>query len=216
MRFHLSSPTDTIICPFSKCQHNSIVFDNAYTYSVHVCRIHSTDKGTVSKQNKESKIVNSEYARELCPYDYQNFIKIILFQDAFEVCNCIGATKNKFIIIAVYMIILNIPPHLRSKIDNIKLVILCFDKYIASVGWEKLLKKLVADLQELEKNGIAIFVDGRTTTFYGTFIAILGDSLGSHQIGGYTENFIKSNNCFRYCEISRDDFLNNFFRVREW
>ena len=114
------------------------------------------------------------------------------------------------------MIILNIPPHLRSKIDNIKLVILCFDKHIASFGWEKLLKKLVADLQELETNGITIFVDGQTTTFYGTLIAILGDSLGSHQIGGYTENFSKSNNFCRYCEISRDDFLNNFFRVREW
>ena len=47
-------------------------------------------------------------------------------------------------------------------------------------------------------------------------IATLGDSLGSHQIGGYTKNFSESNNFCRYCEISRDDFLNNFFRVREW
>ena len=62
MRFHLSSPTDTIICPFSKCQHKCIVFHNANTYSVHVFRIHSTDESTVSKQNKESEIVNSEYA----------------------------------------------------------------------------------------------------------------------------------------------------------
>ena len=105
---------------------------------------------------------------------------------------------------------------MRSKIDNIKLVILCFDKYIPSFGWEKLLQKLVADLQELETNGLTISVDGQTTTFYGTLIAMLGDSLSSHQIGGYTENFSKSNHFCRYCKIIRDDFLNDFFGVRVW
>ena len=59
MKLHLSSSAHIIIYPFSKCKHNSIVFENANTYSVHVCRIHPTDEGIVSRQNKESEILNS-------------------------------------------------------------------------------------------------------------------------------------------------------------
>ena len=58
--FHFNSSTDTITYPFSNCKHNNIIFNNANTYSVYMCRIHSTDEGTGSKQNKGSEIMNSE------------------------------------------------------------------------------------------------------------------------------------------------------------
>ena len=45
-------------------------------------------------------------------------------------------------------------------------------------------------------------VDG-TVIYRGTLVLMLGDSLGTHQIGGFTENFSKSLNFCRFCEILR-------------
>ena len=52
-------------------------------------------------------------------------IHVLLYQDAFEICNPLGASKKKCKIIALYMMLLNVPPYLRIKRDNIKLVLLC-------------------------------------------------------------------------------------------
>lgn len=43
------------------------------------------------------------------------------------------------------------------------------------------------------------------TVFLGTIIAVFGDNLGSHQIGGFTENFSSSQYFCRYCYIKRND-----------
>ena len=132
----------------------------------------------------------------------QNMIKIVLFQDAFEVCNPICAPQEVFKIVAVYILVINVPPHLRSKTENIQLVILCFDKYGTKFGWKQVLQKLVQDFEELETLEITFSIEGNYTTFLGILLVMLGDNLGSHQIGGYTENFSKSNNFCRYCEVS--------------
>lgn len=43
----------------------------------------------------------------------------------------------------------------------------------------------------------------------GSLVAIAGDNLGSHSIGGFLENFSRSTYFCRYCEVCRDDFLTN-------
>ena len=43
-------------------------------------------------------------------------------------------------------------------------------------------------------------------TLQGAVIAIVGDNLGSHSIGGFTENFSSSKNFCRYCSIDRESF----------
>jgi len=76
----------------------------------------------------------------------------------------------------------NLPAYLRSKVGHIQLVFLCYEKYITSFGWEKIIKPLINDLRNLEKNGI-ISVANEPINFIGTVVAMLGDNLGSHQIG---------------------------------
>ena len=126
----------------------------------------------------------------------------------------LGASKTKYKIIAVYVVFLNLPPHLRTKKENIQLVILCLDSYIKRFGWGQILKKCVNDLKELSTQGISVVINGDCKTFVGVLMAMLADNLGSHQIGGYVENFSKSLNFCRYCEITRQEFYDNVFRPR--
>ena len=56
-----------------------------------------------------------------------NGLKIILYQDA---------SKGNLKIVAVYLLLGNLPPHLRSNVINVQLVLLCREKYISKYDWE--------------------------------------------------------------------------------
>lgn len=57
-------------------------------------------------------------------------------------------------------------------------------------GQDKEFARLIADLKNLEDS----------------LIAVCGDNLGFHCIGGFTENFSSSKKFFRYCLIDRETF----------
>lgn len=82
----------------------------------------------------------------------------------------------------------NLPIHLRSNTDNMFLVLLCVENDLKYFGVDKVFSELLADLKSLETNGIN--VDGKTVK--GDLYCIAGDNLGSHYIGGFTENFSHS------------------------
>ena len=126
------------------------------------------------------------------------------FTDAFEVVNPLGASKKKVKIVGCYLCLGNLPPHLKSKTENLKLIFLCREKYINLYGWEVVLKKFMQDLRILESEAITISISGKDVKYYGTLVAMLGDSLGAHQIGGFIENFSTSIYLCRFCEITRE------------
>lgn len=74
--------------------------------------------------------------------------------------------------------------------------------------------RLISDLTDLEKFGIRVLINGNFKTFRFTLLDVAGDNLGSHQIGGFCENFSNSNYFCRYCEIAREDFYSNIFCIR--
>lgn len=41
-------------------------------------------------------------------------VKVMLFQDAFEVVNPLGSARSKYKLIAIYMSFGNLPPHVRT------------------------------------------------------------------------------------------------------
>ena len=63
--------------------------------------------------------------------------------------------------------------------------------------------RLVHDLSELRKEGINI---EDNTSVKGTVCAIAGDNLGSHCIGGFSENFSTTEHFCRYCRVDRKTF----------
>lgn len=129
-------------------------------------------------------------------------LNIILYQDAFEICNPLGSSKKKHKVIGMYYR-LNILS--RSNIDNIQLVLLTYDKYLKIFSQEQIFGMLVSDLMDLEKNGI-VFENNKIIPFVS---CMAGDNLGSHYIAGMTENFSSAKYFCRYCEVDRDTFDNN-------
>lgn len=71
----------------------------------------------------------------------------------------------------------NLPAYLRSKVDNIQLIMLCYEKHIMFFGWEKVMEILIHDLRSLEKEGIYISLGNKTINFVGTVVAMVGDNL---------------------------------------
>lgn len=128
-------------------------------------------------------------------------LKIILYQDAFEICNPLGSAKKKYKIIGVYMVLANLQPWLRMKIDHIQLVSLFFEKDQKNFGFNVLLKPLISDLKLLENDGIMI----QGNNIKGSLVAVVGDNLGSHQLGGFSENFRTNTFFCRYCYESDFD-----------
>lgn len=159
---------------------------------------------------EDNRIVNDIYVDYTDGLVYRNNIffnikklEIILYMDAFEVCNPLGSAKVKHKIMAVYFILGNLPPHNRSQVDNVQLIFLCKESHLKTFGYTKIFQKLISDLKCLENEGIPRDVQ---SNILGSLIAICGDNLGLHQIGGFLENFSTSQFFCRYCYITMDDF----------
>lgn len=126
-------------------------------------------------------------------------IQIIMYQDELEIVNPIGPAKKCHKILAVYMTIGNIAPHLRSHVNNIKLVALC---KVKDFNHQKVFGKIVDDLINIEERGVKI----GNELINGSLVYISGDNLGSHALGGFAENFSKVNHICRYCLMTKDEF----------
>lgn len=129
-------------------------------------------------------------------------LRLILYQDAFEVANPLGSGKKKHKILAVYMSIGDLMPYARSNIDHMQLVLLCREVDFKEFGQDKVFSRLIEDLKSLETTGI---VSSLGTLKAGVF-CFVGDNLGSHCIGGFSENFSTSHYFCRFCLIRRSSF----------
>lgn len=75
-------------------------------------------------------------------------------------------------------------------------MLLCGENDFKEFGHAEVFSELLADLKELEENGIEVSDE---TAVKGTLYSIAGDNLGSHCIGGFTETFSRSKYFCRYC-----------------
>lgn len=128
--------------------------------------------------------------------------RLILYADAFEVDNPLRSGRKKHKMHAIYYILANLETWSRSNVDQIQLVLLCRENDLKKFGIGIVYARLIADLKQLEKEGIHVDLGLLPVVVF----AICADNLGSHEIGGFTENFSKSEFFCRYCQISRETF----------
>ncbi|KAJ8043193.1 hypothetical protein HOLleu_10176 [Holothuria leucospilota] len=102
----------------------------------------------------------------------------------------------------MYITLGNLHDYNRSTVDQIQLVLLCKEKYFKYFGSEKVFKKLVEDIHELET--IGIYISPHRALLGVAFI--LGDNLNSHAIGEFEQNFSTSEYLCRYCLLQRRVF----------
>lgn len=140
-------------------------------------------------------------------------LKLMLYQDAFEVVNPLGSARKKHKLVGVYFTLADFEPFHRSSIDNMQLVLLCKETDFKYFGQDTVFSRMLSDLRQLEEHGI-VTTSGHVVR--ATLLSIVGDNLGSHCIGGYTQNFSTSKYFCRYCEVQRDqlDNVSQCFPVR--
>lgn len=132
-------------------------------------------------------------------------IELFLYQDAFEICNPLSSSKGKHKLIAFYYTLGNMFPHYRTQTDNIFLALLCKEIDVKYFGFKLVLEPFIRDLKDIEINGLKVDLFGIETIIKGTVVATLGDNLGCHQIGGFSENFSTSKYICRYCYCTKHD-----------
>lgn len=80
-------------------------------------------------------------------------------------------------------------------------MLLCKETDFKSFGQDTVFSRMLSDLRQLEEHGL---VTASGHVVHATVISIIGDNLGSHCIGGYTQNFSTSKYFCRYCQVQRD------------
>ena len=145
----------------------------------------------------------------------ENALQIIMYQDSFECCNPLGSSRIKYKLVGVYMTIGNIAPYHRSKVDNLQLVLLCLERDLKYFKFNKIFDTVLQDIKVLETTGISLTINNELLTFRGTLAVMLGDNLGSHQIGGFVENFSSSEFFCRYCYAKKSSLNAGDFAIAE-
>ena len=175
----------------------------------------------MKKQYSEthSRVSSDEVYEDICDgstfkcnqfyIDNPSALRIILYQDAFEVVNPLGSGRKKHKVIAVYLTLADLLPSCKSNIDHMQLVMLVREQDFKKFGQEVVFRPLLDDLMSLEEPEIPLNLTETEEMVKGAIVIISGDNLGSHCIGGYTENFSKSEYFCRYCRIDRHTFVQN-------
>jgi hypothetical protein len=146
------------------------------------------------------------------------FIRIHLYSDEVEICNPIGSRKTVHKLSAFYFLVGNIETKHWSSLSNIHLALLCKYKIVKTVGYQKVLEPLLADIKLLETEGIELEIDGRFFHVFGSIVTFSGNNLTSHAIAGFNESFtygrvcryymadnscLKNLNCEASCQLRR-------------
>ena len=121
---------------------------------------------------------------------------IILYSDAIEIKNVLGAAKGSYKIVQVYYSLCEIEKSQRSKIDRIQLVMIYKEKLLKTYDLKLILKPLVEDLKKLE-----IGVDVKIPVIRRVKCGVLcysADNLEAHLLGGFSGNFSSKDVC-RVC-----------------
>lgn len=101
------------------------------------------------------------------------------------------------------------PPHARTKVNSMQLVMLCYESVLQKVWHDVVMKVIVSDLLDLEKNGINV----NGIRYRCRLLSLLGDNLGSHGIGGFLESFSKTKYFWGFCKVTRDSFMTDFISM---
>lgn len=110
--------------------------------------------------------------------------------------------KKKHKLVGMYYMLGNLPYEIRSKTDNIQLLLICKERNIKEFGINKILEEAVKDLKVLENDGLNINLK---FNFKGSVFIFSADNLGAHQVYGLCENFSTTFNLCRFCYFTIDD-----------
>jgi hypothetical protein len=104
-------------------------------------------------------------------------LSIMLYSDALEICNPLGARKGVHKIVNIYFTLLEINKSLRARTENFFLALMVKDADLKDNRLQ-VYSRLIADLKHLETHGIQL---QNGTVVKAGVVAHLGDNLEAHR-----------------------------------
>ena len=137
----------------------------------------------------------------------------ILYSDGIEVVNPLGAARGRHKLLQLYWTLADIPKMYRGRIDRIQLAITIREKWIKKYGYEKVYGRMIADMRDLERNGVDLTAPVPRTVKVAFFMHI-GDSLEQHSLGGFQCCFSSGKVC-RLCRIDYKELEEKIYDLPE-
>ena len=154
-----------------------------------------------AKANGEDKIRDvkdgSHYKNNKYFLENEEAFAAILYSDAVEMSNPLGAATGKYKVVFVYYTLCEIEKPQRSKIDRIQLAMAFKEKLLKKYSLKTIMKPLINDLRKLETG---IEVQGPTRTVKCGVACFVADNLEASLLGGFSLRDI----C-RMCHIQHNE-----------
>lgn len=132
-------------------------------------------------------------------------IPITLYNDDFQVDDCVGSHSGKNSISAFYFQIATLPQHLMSRLSFIFLALLAIAKDLKGETVDPALYALVDVFSDLEINGLTIRTeDDNDVKVHFVLCNFVGDNLGLHIVCGFVASFVNTY-CCRFCTMAYAD-----------
>ncbi|XP_066594928.1 uncharacterized protein [Prorops nasuta] len=151
------------------------------------------------KRNNYYSILDGEVWKNI---EKKFFGKIVfpltLYFDDFEINNPLGSHAGANKIGGIYYCISCIPHKYSSSLKNIFVVQLHNTFHYKKLGNRVMLRNLIDQLFQLEKDGITINVSGKEIKIYFAVACVIGDNLAANEILGFVTSF-NSSYCCRVC-----------------
>ena len=133
----------------------------------------------------------------------KHHLPLFIFYDDFEILNPVGNKAGKHKLGGIYFSLGSVP--FRSRKRHVFLLCLCRSTYFKKHRG-KILEPLVRDAKFLEETGLPIGVTARGEEIRAkiSIEVLIGDNLGCHTLGGYTQNFSTARKVCRFCYATPD------------
>lgn len=150
---------------------------------------------SLEKELEEGNFISNFVQAELWQTKYKKMyegkavIPVTLFFDDFDTGNCLGSHAGSKKFGGVYIQLLTLPPHLKSKLTNVFVNTIFYSDDRKNCSNESVFRKAIEELNILNTKGFKVNIDGKMKTFYLQCVLVLGDNLGLNQCCGFEGGF---------------------------
>ncbi|KAJ1521816.1 hypothetical protein ONE63_003451 [Megalurothrips usitatus] len=134
----------------------------------------------------------------------QVVLPLFLHFDDYDPNSALGSHANSHSLGALYAFIPCLPPQLRSRIENMFLVIAMLTKDHKKCGNAIAFNPVIEELKYLQETGLSIYANSVRHRVYFCYSLLVADNKGNNTVQGYVESFSANFYC-RICKMHRND-----------
>jgi len=156
-------------------------------------------------------VLDGSYYREsdLCQR-HQNVLAVILYYDDLCIANTLGTAAKKHKMSMFYWTLANIYPEYRSSLNAIQLYAIVKTEYLQKPNaLQTILEPFISSIQELQRNGIDININGEIKNFKGFLLFCSGDTPAASVLGGFKASVSAYRLC-RSCMTTKNEWKTSF------